>query len=246
MYVVRRHSRRLFFPAGLLALAWLLCLGCALLAARPELQRFRQRVLQVSMPPLQQASTNFESVRVSFFPAEIYASPARLDTMHPWHTVQFNGNVWQDDLNLRTAKFVARQLHADPDHDRGLRIQFGQGSQYRNLVAMLNMFQVVGLKKYWFDTQHRPTVMYPTALYSYTVPGYHASYPSLTCEVLQYLPPPPPWQQQLRAELLAAFEPATWRPLFRPNWRYSTLLLLLLPLAAAWQLRRLRAANSAR
>jgi hypothetical protein len=239
MYMVRRHSRKLFFPAGLLALAWLLCLGCALLATRPELRRLRQRVLQMSMPPLPQAYTDVEGERVSFFPEELYVSPARLDTMHPWHTVQFTGNVWQDDLNLRTATFVARQLQADPDHDRGLRIQFGPGSQYRNLVAMLNMFQVVGLKKYWFDTQHRPTALYPTAMYSYTIPpkpcpGCLPTY-NLTCGLEAYHPlhPAPSFTAELKELFRRFVSLATWKPLFTPDWRYSTILLLLLPLAAA-------------
>lgn len=245
MYVIRRHSRELFFPAGLLALAWLPVLAGALLAARPELRRFRQRVLQVSMPPIQQHFFESEGKQISLM-AEAYASSKQLATMHLWHTVYFTGNPWQDYLSARTATFVAQQLKTDPDHDRGLRVQFESHSQYRSLVAMLDMFQVVGLKKYWIDTRHEPTT-----LYSFTVPP--KPNPCVDCVVvsfpllggcIQYTPPPvpapPSWHNQLRAELAAAFRLSTWRPLFRPDWRYSTVLLLLLPLTAAWQLRRLR------
>jgi hypothetical protein len=247
MYVVRRHSRPLFFPTGLLALAWLLCLGCALLAGRPEL-RHRYRVMQVSIPPAKQAFLRLGKEAIGLYPEELYVSPARVDTMHPWHTVRFTGNPWQDDLSTRTATFVARQLHAEPDHDRGLRIYFESRSLYRSLVTILDLFQVVGLKKYWLDVQHQPTT-----LYTYTVPVK----PCLECWSARgfscgtgggYWQPRPTlsFNEELKQDFQSLISPATWQPLLSPPWRRLTPLLLLLPLAAAWQLRRLAATYASR
>ena len=245
MYVIRRHSRKLFFPAGLLALAWLPVLGGALLAARPELRRFRERVMQLSLPPLElpplpSASTPVEKLPASAYPREMYASPAQLDTMLPWHTVWVTGNVWQDYFSFRAAEFVASQLHQEPDHTRGLRISFGPKANYAGFVRVLDIFPRTGIQRYWLDTQHEPLTFYSfTKKPPPTEPVELLDNCLLCDDVLPYSPPPPSWQQQLRAELAAAFRLSTWRPLFSPDWRYSTLLLLLLPLAATWQLRRL-------
>ncbi|RAK66157.1 hypothetical protein DLM85_15805 [Hymenobacter edaphi] len=156
--------------------------------------------------------------------------------------MSFTGNAWQDDLSVRTATFVARQLQEEPNQDRGLRIEFEVDSHYQALVRMLDLMRSTDQKRYWLDLKRLPV-----SLNAFTV--YHPPSDTgcfLCNDVIPYTPPTPPppsWHHQLRAELAAAFRLSTWRPLFSPAWRYSTLLLLLLPFAAAWQLRRLFATN---
>lgn len=244
MYVVRRHSRKLFFPAGLLALAWLLCLGCALLAARPEL-RPRQRVLQFSVPSISSLTKNHYAT-ISF-PPEWRASPKQLATMHPWYTVRFTDNPWENQFSDRMATFLARQLVVDPNQDRGLRIEFDHNSHYQSLVAMLNMFNSVGITKYWLDIQHEPTSLntfteppVPQTIISKTEP-----LPLLSkCGGIINEPELPP--APLHVGLATLVDTAMWQLLLASRWRYSTLLLLFLPLTAAWQLRRLQTANARR
>lgn len=241
MYVIRRHSRKLFFPAGLLALAWLPVLGGALLAARPEM-RPRQRVLPLHMLPLQPSLEGPDGQRI---PGWAYASPSQLDTLPTWQTVQFTGNIWQDDWSTRTASFVAQQLRAAPNQDLGLRIQFGPLSRYRSLVAMLNMFQATGLEKYWLDVRHQPASLntFTEAPAAAPVRQPNAPLPFICGGVVELpaVPPPP-----LHVELTTLGDATTWQTLLASGWRYATLLLLLLPLAAAWQLHRLQTANSRR
>ncbi|TLM88383.1 hypothetical protein FDY95_24710 [Hymenobacter jeollabukensis] len=161
--------------------------------------------------------------------------------------MNFTGNAWQDDLSVRTATFVARQLQEELNQDRGLRIEFEAGSHYQALVRMLDLMLSTDQKRYWLDLRRLPV-----SLNAFT--AYHPPSDTVEVDLGRFLcddviphtpptPPPPLWHHQLRAELAAAFRLSTWRPLFSPAWRYSTLLLLLLPPAAAWQLQRLFATN---
>ncbi|WP_400191643.1 hypothetical protein [Hymenobacter sp. B81] len=161
MYVVRRHSRKLFFPAGLLALAWLLVLGCALIARNPPAPL--QTSVMLSLMPLGNKMKNtFDAYDkgLAVIWNAFYGPSAHLETLRSWHTVEFTGNPWQDYYSARLTSFYLQHLTAAPDVDAGVRIRLQPKTTYRQLVTLLDEFTVAGFKSYYVDFRSEPATLY--------------------------------------------------------------------------------------
>lgn len=226
MYALRRHRRPLLFPPGLLALGFLLLLGCGVVSQQAG-QRRNFRVLQLTMPALVPDSLDLR------LDSQKYMPPAELERYRPWQTITLTSNTWQDYFSLRQAQAVAQALHTDPAHDRGLRIRFAERATYASLVRSIDCFQVTGIRKYWLDMRQEPTTLYTFTSKPRPIPiEVEQGWECGGVLLLKYdVPPSAPAltpSEQLLAFWSALLAPGTWAPLFHPEWRTSLYLLLFL------------------
>ncbi|UOQ55583.1 hypothetical protein [Hymenobacter cellulosivorans] len=225
MYALRRHRRQLLFPPGLLALAFLLLLGCWVVGRQAEWLK-QHYVLEVTAMPLaaDQALSNLAP--------ELYQTPAELENFRPWQTVHLTGNAQQDALATSRAKYIARQLRAAPDQDQGLRIRFADATDYKSLVQLIDYIRVLGLQKYFLDSRQGMVT-----LYAFTSKPQLGTYYSHDLKFVPFSPgpcllpeAPAPFWSWLGDYLSKLFSPDTYQPLLLPDWRHSLYLLLLLGL----------------
>ncbi|SDY32411.1 hypothetical protein [Hymenobacter psychrophilus] len=231
----RRYRRPLLLPPGLLALAWLLWLGCV---ALPQVRGMRvQHVMEITFPPLRPNSIILadHAVEGTSLP---YSSPAIIAAFRPWQTLAVTGNLFEDYFALRNVQAVFRHLGADPNYNRGLQVRIGQEASYSSLIQLLDWCNMYDMKRYWVDIRHEPTTLYTFT--SKPDPNYK-EIPDWVCGVSGgYLPPvlhKPFWVQF--DDFITAFWKFGWfAPLLSPDWRNSTLLLLLLGAVSAYRLGR--------
>ncbi|WP_400191644.1 hypothetical protein [Hymenobacter sp. B81] len=160
MYVVRRHSRKLFFPAGLLALAWLLVLGCALVNQRLSSTR-RTAVPIFPWPKDTPSWVNSDNHADRLGIGRAYYGPAAgLEAFRSWQTVEFTGNPWQDYYSARLTSFYLQQLAAAPDEDAGVRIRLQPKTTYQRLIRLMDEFAIAGLRKWLIDFRREPVTIY--------------------------------------------------------------------------------------
>lgn len=219
-YLTRRHRRPLLFPPGLLALAWLLWLGCV---ALPQVTgkksqeyvkhlttfgpRFPNEPLQPIWPP--------------------YFSSLELAAFRPWQTIYFTGNLWQDYFSYQQIPLAVNHLREDTQYEKGIKIQFKSAAIYKSLVFSLDQLSNQDIKRYWLDTQHQPTNLYAINNSPIPVDTPKSTIPMMSCGT---------------SDNMAAWRlpPAStcFADLIAPNWRSSTLLLLLMALLSAVRLGR--------
>jgi len=213
LHLPRRHRRPLLFPPGLLALAWLLWLGCVAMPQMRGMQRPRQVVMQLTALPI-------HGDIFGFFPP-VYSSEQQLEVFRAWQTIAFTGNQWADYFSYKQASNEATYVNSDYTYKAGMRVEFQPGSTYNSLILIINMLQKEGIRKWWLDTQHQPTT-----LYAFT----NRSEPSeqrFVCGTRDYV---------TRLPRPATLFNAT--AFFYPDWRNTTLLLLLLALLSVIRLYR--------
>ncbi|NVO84139.1 hypothetical protein [Hymenobacter terrestris] len=222
----RRHRRRLLLPPGLLALAWLLWLGCV---ALPQVRGVvPQHVMEVGFPPLHKNLWGYP----------VDASLQEIAAFRPWQTLAVTGNLFEDYFSLRNAQAFFRHLEADPNHNRGLQVRIGQEASYSSLIQLLDWCNVYDMKRYWVDIRHEPTTLYTFT--SKPDPNYKGI-PDWVCGVSGgYLPPVlhKPFWVQFDDFVTAFWEFGWFASLLSPDWRNSTLLLLLLGAVSAYRLSR--------
>ncbi|KUG09818.1 hypothetical protein [Solirubrum puertoriconensis] len=233
MYTARRHSRKLFFPSGLLVLAWGLWVFCTFI--RTDRRAQVQHVMQVTFPLLPHTATYQALFRELNYPEVI--------SQHSWRTTELNGNRYADSLKLAGLQAAAARLAKSSNDVWGIQIKFGSNARYQSLVTALDIPQRVGLQRYFcFPTsssyslyllgnEPKPIITNePESIISTWVCGtpYELAKPS---------PYVPTWQR-----LLASFAPQTAAvagPLVTSAWRYPALLVCLACVAALWQCSRL-------
>ena len=212
----RRNRRRLLLPPGLLALAWLLWLGCV---AVPQLRGMkRQSVMQITMPPLSQ-SGNLP------WGHPYDASAQELEHFRPWQNFKLTGNLWLDYFDLRSLLQTYRQLHNFPNEENGIRVILGPQATYGHLVQLNDWANQYDFKRYWLDIRHKPTTFY-----LYTVK--HSTGSINFWNDVVNIDAPPPVRPTSKARILNWLSlisaPVTYLPLLAPDWRNSLLLLLLI------------------
>ena len=150
----RRHRRQLLFPPGLLALAGLLWLGCAVINSWQE--KLKQKsVVEIFLPPLR---TGKDSPAYNDSPAGL--SPRALDRFRCWRDIYFNGQSKNDSVNLRNLNQAAGYMQAHATHEHGIRVRFSSRATYTSLVTTLNTMLKHNIRRYWLDIKHRPTAFY--------------------------------------------------------------------------------------
>ncbi|MBF9224058.1 hypothetical protein [Hymenobacter ruricola] len=245
MHLPRRHRRQLLLPPGLLALAGLLCLGCALLGGHPE-QLKRRSVMQLTMPP--RPDSDFLWGKMQYGGPHLRYS--QLPYFRQWRTVEFGGGGLLDTLATRQLKAEINDLAAGwqtrPLHD-GLRVRFGSRARYASLVLVLDLMNRYGVKKYFLDVYHprtgstfyafdggiqrrywRDSWFRPLALVAETKAETEALAPVSL----------PLWVRMSSAENWApdvSQLAESWELLQAPEWRGPALLLALLGVLTVWR-----------
>lgn len=212
LHLPRRHRRQLLFPPGLLALAWLLWLGCVALPQLRGMERPLQSVLQISLPSL-----HFDGGWGIGPP--LYASEQQLATFRNWRTVTFTENRFADYFNFSQAAAAVELVKADSTYKAGMRIRFSDNASYASLVYSLDLLNKHDIKTWWLDVQHQPTT-----LYAFT---------------RRPDPPGTMWVcGNTYTHIPESSPPRSLAEFFLPDWRNSTLLLLLMALLSAVRLGR--------
>lgn len=224
----RRHCRQLLFPPGLLALAWLLLLGCA---ALPQMRRMQQPqvILQLTMQPLKScfdpAFTGSYNTAIRFSSSWLPCLSAdKLEAFRSWQTVTFSGKIFADYFAYQQVLRASEAVKTDTTYRVGLRTHFAPGATYNSLVFSVDLLDKQGIKSWWLDMHHLPTT-----LYAFTNKPDTARFICGTDAYYIHLPEPG--------------QPFDFSILLSPDWRYSTLLLLLIGLVSARRLMRQKQAS---
>lgn len=221
LYLPRRHRRPLLFPPGLLALAWLLWLGCAALPQMVKTERIMQLLMPASNNPIHQRQ---------MYP--IYASANEVKRFRPWKTFAFTGNELSDFFVLQSIHAAALHLKEDSTQSRGLRIQFANNAKYSSLVHTLDEFERTVPYQRWLDIKHNPATFY-----TYTISPRQADYGSKCDYSVAHDWLTMPWYKRLQYRLLNKFGFAGWQQDFLSEWQICYFFILLFGLIAGRKLR---------
>ncbi|QIX62835.1 hypothetical protein HER32_17305 [Hymenobacter sp. BT18] len=151
LYLPRRHRRRLFFPPGLLALAWLLWLGCV-----------EWRNSLITRPYFNVLPSTFPSLYGSDFTVPKYAPPTYLSEYQlayfkSWQTVIITGNLWNEFFEVHRTKNIISQL--SDKNNKGLIVHFERKAKYSSFIHVIDYLQQNSCS-YWIDIRHDPTTIY--------------------------------------------------------------------------------------
>lgn len=232
LHFPRRHRRPLLFPPGLLALAWLLWLGCVTLPRMRGMEK-PQTIMQLTMPPAHAANSSpFPIIERGW--VALNPSPVAIEKFRPWQTLVFSGNLWADYFSYKQTKTHIIRLHNAANQAKGLRIRFTSQARYGALMYTLDLLNRYDITKYWVDIWHSPTTLYAFT----SVPNKIKSSPPelMPCGGNRYIEPPTIISHNLPTWIMSLLEPNILNELF--YWHNSTLLLLLLASISAIRLYR--------
>jgi len=242
MIMPRRVRRRLLLPPGWVALSFLLLLGCQ--ALRPWENQLKQRsVLQLTMPPLKADASYLHFLeKHRQYPSSIAYNPyvnsrskevaGVLQTMRPWHDVEFRGICLSDFLSAATAEAATRHIIADTSHAGGVRVRFLPGATYANLIKVLDIMSYTNQKKYWLDIRQ-----YPVTLYAITTePTHDKPAPLFSCGTRYLEGYPQPKKVGFQEELTKFGKNALL--LMHQPWQASFLWLVMISSLSLGQLMR--------
>jgi len=153
MYLPHRHRRKLFFPPGLLALAFLLLMGCMQIGKYPNLRP--KAVMPLNLFPVYPHTEFAEYENTPF-----YLSKRQLERFCNWDELTLTGYWPHDSLTLVTANRTVADYQKYAMHRRGLRVRFSDKARYASLIGILNIMHIHNMKKYWFDLHHTPVTFY--------------------------------------------------------------------------------------
>ncbi|MCB2408128.1 hypothetical protein [Hymenobacter lucidus] len=173
LYPVRRFHRPLLFPPSLLALGFLLLLGC--LALRPWYPALEPRyMLELTVPPKPTSDYIFfqvssqsgihewlqigETERISNF-AERLERYSQLPYFRSWQDFAFTGVLEQDLTTANEARLAMRVMQTDTMHAKGIRIRFAKQATYASLVQGLEWANSA-TETYLLDIHHTPVTLY--------------------------------------------------------------------------------------
>lgn len=89
-----------------------------------------------------------------------YKTPSELNTIRPWHKVEFTGLPITDFIAFENVIQFVKVIQADTSHEGGVRIQFQQHATFSSLVAVLDVMNILNQKSYWLDIKHEPLTLY--------------------------------------------------------------------------------------
>ncbi|WBO85318.1 hypothetical protein [Hymenobacter yonginensis] len=224
LHLPRRHRRPLLFPPGLLALAWLLWLGCVALPQMSGFNKPQGYVTQLTMlgPKFPGAFDSFSPPRPLWPP---YFSSYELAAFRPWQNIRFTGNLWQDYFSYQQTQVAANYLERDTTYRMGMKLVFEPSATYKSLIFALDQLQSRDIKQYWLDIYRLPNTLYAFTDVPTVADTTKSTIPMMSCGT---------------SDNMAAWRPqptsASFADLATPDWRNSTLLLLLLTLLSAVRL----------
>jgi hypothetical protein len=213
LHLPRRYRRPLLLPRGLLALGFLLLIGCRVLTNQPRLYRYS--IMQLTMP----ASHSAKNPLVLRLP-----SAQEIRNMGFWRIADFTGNATADSSNLRLVQRHLRAVYYYSTTD-GLQVRFHARARYGSLVDALDEVNMINASKYFVDIHSPITTLY-------VLPLRYKSGFSATSEVER-----PPTQTQPTATGVSHWLDRISSHLVKPAW--STALLaaasIWLLVALGWE-----------
>ncbi|MBC6607416.1 hypothetical protein H8B13_11355 [Hymenobacter sp. BT188] len=150
LYIPRRHRRKLLLPPGLLALAFLLLLGCGVIA--PIVKERTKAVLQMTTLKLHPPTDEHER--------KYWLSNQELVSMRKWTNFQITGNTFCDWYSWQLARQNILSFHNSADSVRGTRIHFGENAKYEYMIKALSYLNEIGVRKYTLDMRTPVTTLY--------------------------------------------------------------------------------------
>lgn len=221
-HLPRRHRRKLLFPPGLLALAWLLWLGCVQVGASRE-KLMRRTVVQMTMPPKPTSDTIYSTTyyngvqTIPFLYSQLYK-------LYHWQDIHLNGDAANDSISALAVSKTIKTMRADTIPNCGIRVRFTSKVRYKTFIRLLDLMALNNQKKYLFDMYHGPFAVYvPVDDYTPQLP----IEPLFLCGTDSHvILMPLPLTEVNRWELL--FQSTEWR---RPLW-----LLVIMAFLASWRI----------
>ncbi|MBC6611829.1 hypothetical protein H8B15_12915 [Hymenobacter sp. BT507] len=224
MYFPRRYRRKLFFPPGLLALAFLLLMGCMWVSRDVRLKP--KYVIELNMPP--PYPTNDPGIN----PPPYSLSKDKLERFRKWDNFIVTGNKLQDSISLSFASKIALQYQIDTLQEKGMRIILQPKSKYVSMITILDIMKKSNIKKYWFDIFHSPTTFYAITEKYVPTSITEKSYMFICgtsdhIEIINY-------SEEAKESFLSRLKQFIL-PFFISPWRNSLFLLFLIGIVSMWK-----------
>lgn len=163
LYLPRRHRRPLLLPRGLVALGFLLLIGCSALVGRPELRRYS--VMQLTMPVVCKHPERLAGICLP--------TAQEINRMCFWQSIDFTGSSATDSSTLRLVRYHLRAMQ-QLQTSTGLAVRFHEKARYGSLVDALDEVNQANMHKYLIDIHSSVTTLYVLPLLrsaSFVVPA---------------------------------------------------------------------------
>jgi hypothetical protein len=223
-HLPRRYRRPLLLPAGLVALAGLLLLGCLALRPWQELAK-THGVIQLTVPIYEPHPTQ-PTIRF------IVPEPNTLCKRRFRHDAFLNGNPSHDQPQYHRIIAAIRFITADKQHNGLVCVRLAPTAHYANMVALLDLMERMNLHQHWFDFTRKPTAFYVFSSRKGHSPNEEMVYPDLSYCVRYpscYSSAPTLPALYRFNESVIEFLTFQWlAPLKQPEWRVPLALLALL------------------
>lgn len=240
----RRRQSSLLLPPGLVALAWLLLLGCVALPRMIPANYLHQRaIIEMNLLPLHPDTAAYYSLGIYPIPAFTYPTVKEIKQFGPWQNFYLTGQLWNDYFTLRYIRNSCWPLSENPNEHHRVRVYLSAQTKYSSLIYLLNKLEELQIRKYWLDFRHEPSVLYvlgnkPPSSSSF---GGCIWFAQSDAQDIHY-PTPKAFN-----EVLAQWLTTASTSLLSPDWRSTWLLLVLLSFVSGWrvvrQWRRVAAQN---
>ncbi|PJJ59383.1 hypothetical protein CLV45_0800 [Hymenobacter chitinivorans DSM 11115] len=170
MYVIRRHRRHLLFPPGLLALAFLLLLGCQVL--RPWYGVLGPHyVLSLTLPARPVSDVIYPYPDIALFKQvrigeSEHSSQEQLELFSQlpyfrhWQDFTFTGEQVARGATAEKARLAFQAMRTDTTRAKGIRIRFTEQASYTSLVQILDWAQSATGDNYLLDIYQGPVTLY--------------------------------------------------------------------------------------
>ena len=89
-----------------------------------------------------------------------YQTPAELDSIRPWHEVEFTGRSLLDFMAFEQTIQLVKVIQADTSHAGGVRIRFQRHATFSSLVAVLDALNILNQQHYWLNVKYEPLTLY--------------------------------------------------------------------------------------
>lgn len=225
LHLPRRHRRPLLFPPGLLALAWLLWLGCVALPQLPKQEYYTQ----VSLPQI--SESDLEHTPPVF--QRWYS--AKIEDNWYSNSIHFNGNLFEDYFTLKQVQLQFARMRNFPTTPDSMRVHFSPNASYQSLIQVIAKAQQGPRLVNWLHVTGTSTVLY----------AFPEGEPYSTSSEFVCSDTSPDWfELSWLDKVLVLIQVPSAVPLLDPEWRNTWLGLLGIVLISFWKINRRSAAHA--
>ncbi|WP_460612473.1 hypothetical protein [Hymenobacter seoulensis] len=164
--------------------------------------------------------------------AEAFPTLKQLEAFGAWQDLTVMGNVWSDYFDVRMVESSCLSLTKEQTQGRALRVFVAESTTYNTFIQLLDIAHRLDIRRHWLDLRRPPYTFNllgnePRDLrYSFVCGnGYYQSQTDLK-----------PWRPF--SDKVAEWFIDRSTDLLTPEWRNTTLLLLLITLLSIWRLGR--------